>query len=144
MDAESVLQVIQAVSLIVAALTAIYGINAWRSEFVGKKRIDLAEEVLVRFYEARDAIGAIRNPFGYVGEGSTRQAGEHESAEEKQIFDKATSSLSAAKTQGSVQSTQSQISFMEVWDLSRALGQAASKRDLYLARCWPTIGGSGR
>ena len=85
MDTESILQVIQAVSLIVAAWTAIYGIRAWRSEFVGKKRIELAEEVLVRFYEARDVIRIIRNPFGYVGEGSTRQGAEGEAPEEKQI-----------------------------------------------------------
>ena len=89
MDTESILQVIQAVSLIVAAWTAIYGIRAWRSEFVGKKRIELAEEVLVRFYEARDVIRIIRNPFGYVGEGSTRQGAEGEAPEEKQILDNA-------------------------------------------------------
>jgi len=56
MDAGSILDTIQALSLVIAAWAAIYGINAWRSEFVGKKRIDLAEDVLVRFYEARDAI----------------------------------------------------------------------------------------
>jgi hypothetical protein len=88
-DVESVSQVIQAGSLTVAALTAIYGITAWRVEFVGKKRIDLAEEVLVRFYEARDVIRMIRSPFGYVGEGGSRQAGEHERAEEKQVLDNA-------------------------------------------------------
>jgi len=89
MDTESILQIIQAVSLTAAAWAAIYGINAWRTEFVGKKRIDLAEEVLARFYEARDAISMIRSPAGYVGEGSSRQAGEHESPEEKPILDNA-------------------------------------------------------
>ncbi len=89
MDTESILQVIQAVSLIVAAWTAIYGINAWRNEFVGKRRIELAEEVLVGFYEARDVIRIIRNPFGHVGEGSTRQAADGEPSEMKQILDNA-------------------------------------------------------
>jgi len=89
MDTKSVFQVIQAISLTVAAWAAIYGISAWRREFVGKKRIELAEEVLVRFYEARDVIRIIRNPFSQVGEGSSRQAAEHETAEEKQIFDNA-------------------------------------------------------
>jgi hypothetical protein len=89
MDTESALQIIQAVSLTVAAWTAVYGINAWRREFVGKKRIDLAEEVLARFYEASDVIRIIRSPLGYVGEGSTRQAGENESPEAKQILDRA-------------------------------------------------------
>ncbi len=54
MDFTSILQGFQAVSLIVAAWTAVYGISAWRREFLGKKRIDLAEEVLVSFYEAKD------------------------------------------------------------------------------------------
>lgn len=73
----------------VAALAAIYGVGAWRNEFAGKKRIDLAEDVLVRFYEARDAIRAIRSPFAFAGEGSTRQASERETAEEKQALDQA-------------------------------------------------------
>ncbi|HEY8766908.1 MAG TPA: hypothetical protein VIP09_06560 [Dehalococcoidia bacterium] len=89
MDAGSILDTIQALSLVIAAWAAIYGINAWRSEFVGKKRIDLAEDVLVRFYEARDAIRMIRNPFGFVGEGSSRQSGENESSDEKAILDRA-------------------------------------------------------
>ena len=89
MDTESIFQTIQAISLTVAALIAIYSINAWRNEFVGKRRIDLAEEVLVRFYEARDAVRAIRNPFAFAGEGSSRQAGEREAPDEKQILDQA-------------------------------------------------------
>lgn len=89
MDIESILQAVQAISLTVAALVAISGITAWRKEFVGKKKIDLAEEVLVRFYEARDVFRVIRSPFGFMGEGSSRQAGEHERPEEKEILDKA-------------------------------------------------------
>jgi hypothetical protein len=89
MDASSILDTVQALSLVVAAWTAIYGLNAWRSEFLGKKRIDLAEDVLVRFYEARDVIRVIRNPFGFVGEGRSRQAGENEGPDEKRILDNA-------------------------------------------------------
>jgi len=46
-----------------AACVAIYGINAWRREFKGKRDIELAEEVLELFYRARDAIRAIRTPW---------------------------------------------------------------------------------
>jgi len=52
-----------------AACVAIYGINAWKREFKGKRDIELAEEVLELFYRARDAIRAIRSPFGYSHEG---------------------------------------------------------------------------
>lgn len=54
---------------IFAACVAIYGINAWRREFKGKRDIELAEEVLELFYKARDAIRAIRSPFGFSNEG---------------------------------------------------------------------------
>jgi hypothetical protein len=84
-----VVSILESVSITVAAWTAVWGINAWRREFVGKKRIELAEEVLTRFYEARDVIRLIRNPFGLVGEGGTRQRGDNESPEESQILDNA-------------------------------------------------------
>ena len=48
-------------AIIIASITAIYGINAWRREYRGKKDIDLAEETLALFYKAKDAISAIRN-----------------------------------------------------------------------------------
>jgi hypothetical protein len=76
-------------SIIVASCTAIYGIGSWRREYVGKKRAELAEEALCHFYEARDAIQHIRNPFSRGGEGSTRKADENETPEQKEAFDRA-------------------------------------------------------
>jgi hypothetical protein len=67
----------------------IYGVKTWRNEYIGKRKIELAEEVLALFYEAQDVISYIRNPFGYVGEGSTRKSDPKESPEEKQIYDRA-------------------------------------------------------
>jgi hypothetical protein len=55
----------------------------------GRKEYDLAEEVLASFYEAKDRIRAIRSPFGYQGEGSSRKASVNESDAEKQIYDQA-------------------------------------------------------
>jgi hypothetical protein len=81
--------ILQDVAVIIASCAAIYGINAWRREFVGKRRIELAEEILMLFYEARDAIRYMRSPFGYMGEGSSRPTREGELAEEKTIRDKA-------------------------------------------------------
>jgi len=79
----------QSVSLILASLFAIYGIDAWRREYVGKRRIELAEEVLALFYQARDIIGTIRSSFGYVGEGETRKPGPNENPEHKEALDQA-------------------------------------------------------
>ncbi len=76
-------------SIIVASWTAVYGIDQWRREHRGKRQAELAEEILSLFYEAKDAIGHIRNPFSSGGEGSSRKAGENETPEEKDAFDKA-------------------------------------------------------
>jgi hypothetical protein len=45
-------EIAQSTSVILASLFAIYGIDAWRREYVGKRRIELAEEVLALFYQA--------------------------------------------------------------------------------------------
>ena len=85
----NVTNILESVSLIIVAWAVIIGVNAWRREYVGKRRLELAEEVLSLFYEARDVIRYIRNPFSYSGEGSTRNAAPNESPEEKQINDNA-------------------------------------------------------
>jgi len=79
----------QSASVILASLFAIYGIDAWRREFIGKRRMELAEEVLALFYQARDVIRAIRSPFGYVGEGGTRKTASDERPEDKEALDQA-------------------------------------------------------
>ena len=59
----TILKIIESISLIIASITAIIGISAWRRELKGKKEYDLAEETLYLFYESRDRIRAIRNLF---------------------------------------------------------------------------------
>ena len=46
----NIADVITAVSVAIAALAFVVGVNAWRREFVGKRRIELAENVLALFY----------------------------------------------------------------------------------------------
>ena len=82
-------QIAQSVSVILASLFAIYGFDAWRREHIGKRRIELAEETLALFYQAKDAIGAIRNSFGFEGEGTTRVPGPNEKPEHKAALDQA-------------------------------------------------------
>jgi hypothetical protein len=81
--------ILQDIAVIIASCTAIYGISSWRREFVGRRRIELSEEILVLFYEARDAIRFMRSPLGYVGEGGSRPFKEGELADEKEIRDQA-------------------------------------------------------
>lgn len=81
--------IVRDISIVVGVFVAIRGINAWKREYVGKRRIDLAEEVYSLFCQAKDAIAAIRSPLGFTGEGATRARSENESAEEKRIYDRA-------------------------------------------------------
>ena len=82
-------EILKDVSIIIASFTAIYGIHSWRREYIGKRKIDLIEDVLVLFYEANDAIIQMRSIFGYQGEGSSRETTKPESPEEKQVRDNA-------------------------------------------------------
>jgi len=80
---------ITAISVLIAALSFVAGVSAWKREFVGKRRIELAESVLAMFYEAEDAIREIRNPFSFGGEGKTRKRAENEREEASQLLDQA-------------------------------------------------------
>jgi hypothetical protein len=68
-------------SLLIGIWVAIYGIDSWRREHKGKREIELAEDVLALFYEAREAIQYMRHPFSTVDEcnGVDRQPSESES-----------------------------------------------------------------
>jgi len=68
------LEMLSSIAVIVASGAAIYGIFAWKKEFQGKRNIELAEDVLALFYEAKDAIRAIRCPLSHQGEGAMRES----------------------------------------------------------------------
>ncbi len=89
MALKDLIDIIQSSAVIIASTVAIYGINAWRVEFIGKRRIELAEEVLALFYQARDAIKFMRSPLGYEGEGNTRKPRPNENPENKDDLDQA-------------------------------------------------------
>lgn len=79
---------VELTGIIIASVTAIWGINAWRREFVHKRKYELAEEALALFYEARDNIKAIRNPLSYSSEGSSRKQMPSESEEDTKILNR--------------------------------------------------------
>lgn len=84
-----VFDLIQCICVIIASVTAIYGITSWRRELKWKRKYELAEEVLSLFYECKEKISIIRSPGGYVGEGKTRKRSENEKPEETEILDNA-------------------------------------------------------
>lgn len=78
----------QAGAVVMACWAIISGIGAWKREFIGKRQIELAEQVLANFFEIKDAIAMIRSPFSHSGEGSPRQKGEYEAPETAKLLDR--------------------------------------------------------
>ena len=80
---------LESISVIATCISIILGVHAWRREYIGKRKIELAEDALTHFYQARDAVRRIRSPFGYSGEGKSRKSSEYERPEEKETLDRA-------------------------------------------------------
>ena len=78
----------QLVAVMSACWAIILGVGAWKREFIGKRKIELAEQTLVQFFEVRDAISFIRNPFSSSSEGGTRERNESETASEWNLLDR--------------------------------------------------------
>jgi hypothetical protein len=78
----------QAVAIISACWAIITGVGAWKREFIGKRQIELAEQLLAKFFEVRDAIAFIRNPFSSTDEGKTRKRGNAELPQESELLDR--------------------------------------------------------
>lgn len=61
---------------LIAGWAAIRGVDAWRSEIVGRRKAELAEEVLAQFYRARDVLIWARlpdRPLELVPQGDDRE-----------------------------------------------------------------------
>ena len=69
---------VQAAMVLVTGFIAVRGLNAWRAQLVDKRKAELAEEVLIGFYEARDAFvwARSRGMFGSEGESRVAISGE--------------------------------------------------------------------
>lgn len=82
-------QFLQAISIIIACWSVIAGIGAWKREFIGKRKIELAESALAGFFEVRDAIAFIRSPWSNMDEGKSRERAAHESKDAAELLDRA-------------------------------------------------------
>jgi hypothetical protein len=83
-----IISLAQAGAVVAACWAIISGIGAWKREFIGKRQIELAEQVLARFFEIKDLISAIRSPLSHSEEGKTRTKNEHESDVEAGILNR--------------------------------------------------------
>ncbi len=85
---EDIAKIGEAVAIIAACWAIISGVGAWKREFIGKRKIELAEEVLASFFEVKDAISYMRSPFSSGNEGKTRQRADNETKEESELLDR--------------------------------------------------------
>jgi len=83
-----IVTIAQSVAVISACWAIISGIGAWKREFIGKRQIELAEQVLAKFFEVKDAIAFIRNPFSSSDEGKTRKKTDDELPSESNLLDR--------------------------------------------------------
>lgn len=70
--------VFQATAIGVTAYFASKSLNVWRRQLLGKRRIEVAEEVLVATYRVQSAINWIRNSGSFGNEGGSRPRGPSE------------------------------------------------------------------
>ena len=82
-------QIVQAISIFLACFAVMSGIDAWKREFIGKRKIEIAENMLASFYKVRDAISFIRNSWAIQDEGKSRKKGESEDPKVSEILDRA-------------------------------------------------------
>ena len=78
----------QAIAIISACWAIVSGVGAWKREFIGKRKIELAEEILAAYFEVKDAIAFIRSPWSTNTEGSTRKRASNETDEESRLLDR--------------------------------------------------------
>lgn len=76
------IEFIKDISVVIGLWVVFYKIAAWHLEHRGRRNIELAEETLALFYEARDVISWIRNPMGFENETDSVVQKSTESTEE--------------------------------------------------------------
>lgn len=85
---ETIATIAKLAAIVSACWAIVSGVGAWKREFIGKRKIELAEQVLAKFFEVRDAVSFIRNPFSNTSEGNTRERREGETKEESELLDR--------------------------------------------------------
>lgn len=65
------LEILSNLAILITAITAFYGINSWRREMIGKRKYELAEEVLSNAYEIQVNMQFIRKTIRSPEEGKT-------------------------------------------------------------------------
>lgn len=77
-----VIDMLPGASIAVAVYFGVQGLRAWRAQVVGKRKFEVAEEALVSFARASDALKFVRNIASNSNEGATREKEPDETPDE--------------------------------------------------------------
>ena len=80
---------IQAIAVVIATVFAVRGVSAWRRETLGKRRTEIAEQVIVATFRVKAALYSTRNPLSYNTEGKSRKRDEAETERQSSALDEA-------------------------------------------------------
>lgn len=80
---------ISALSVLVATAAVFYGVYAWKREHVGKRQIDLAQNILEHTYAVQSAIRDVRNIYNDYSYNRERHVYASETEEQTYAFDRA-------------------------------------------------------
>jgi len=75
---DQIAPLVQAVMVLITGYVALRGLTTWRQQMVGKRKAEIAEQVLVNFYAVRDVFQWVRTSSFGASEGETRQPSEPE------------------------------------------------------------------
>ena len=78
---------IQTGAVVVATIFAARGFSAWRAQLIGKKKYELATQILEKVFEIRDLIKATRSPARSSAEAAERERHPGETKAEAQNLD---------------------------------------------------------
>jgi len=87
LSVDDISSIIQSVAVSAVAIPAFLGINSWRKEHVGKRKLQLAEEVLAATYELQSVIEWVRHPASGGDEGNERPNREDEPINRQRLND---------------------------------------------------------
>lgn len=80
-------QAMTACAAVTGAIVAVLGYRKWKPESIGRRKIELVEQILADFYQAKDVIDWARLPSGWSNEAEKRKRLADESEEERAARD---------------------------------------------------------
>jgi hypothetical protein len=83
----SVANTLTALAALATAWIAFAGLRTWRAEMIGRRKADLAEEVLAGFYRVQSILTYVRSQASYSGEAKDRLGRESEEVELRRTLD---------------------------------------------------------